>query len=124
MKGIIFHTLKGIKGWSELSISTIDIYKIKNIYYEKRLFCIFNKNHPYNLIIEYHEPTESIDLVPGINFNGGITISLVSQMNLITDITKRYKTEIEVKNEIEEIKIKQKKIELFKQKIANQIIEM
>ena len=124
MKGIIFHTLKGIKGWSDLSISIIDVYKIKNIYYEKRLFCIFNKNHPYNLIIEYHEPTESIGLVPGINFNGGLTTSLVNKVSLIANITKRYKTEIEVKNEIEEIKIKQNKIELLKKKFISQINEM
>ena len=28
MYGIIKHTLKGIKGWSELSIETIDVGKV------------------------------------------------------------------------------------------------
>ena len=121
MQGILFHTLKGIKGWSELSISIIDVYKIKKIYYTKRLFCIFNKDHPYNLTIEYNEPTESSELAYGINSNGGFTTSLVNKMHLTAIITKRYKTEIEVNNEIKEIEIKQQKIELFKQNIINQV---
>ena len=121
MEGIIFHTLKGIRGWSKLNISTIDVYKIKDIYYNKRLFCIFDRNYPYTLIIKYNEPQESINLAPGINFKGGVTLSLVNNMCLISDITKRYKTEIEVKNEIEEINIKQKKIELLKKHFENQI---
>ena len=94
MKGIIFHTSKGIKGWSELGILTVDVYKIKDIYYKKRLFCIFNKDHPYNLTIDYHEPRESIGLAPGINLYGGFTFSLVKKVHLTANITKRYKTEI------------------------------
>ncbi len=121
MQGILFHTLKGIKGWSELCISTIDVYKIKQIYYTKRLFCIFNKDHPYNLIIEYNEPNESMGLAHGINSNGGFTTSLVNKVSLTEIITKRYKTEIEVKNEIEEIEMKQQKIKLYKQNIINQV---
>lgn len=124
MKGTIFHTLKGIKGWSQFNISTIDICKIKDIYYEKRLFCIFNKNHPYTLTIEYCEPTQSYGLVRGATFDGKFTTTLVSQIDLTTFMTRRYKSEIEVMNEIEEIKTKQKKIELLKIKFANQLIEM
>ena len=121
MNGILFHTLKGIKGWGELCISTIDVNKITHIYNKKRLFCIFNKDHPYNLTIKYYEPKESYSLAPGISFYGGITASLVKEVQLIAYITKRYKTEIEVQNEIKEIKMKQQKIELFTQKIRNQI---
>ena len=103
MQGILFHTLKGIKGWSDLCISTVDVNKINKIYYEKRLFCIFNKDHRYNLTIEYLEPRVS---------NYFVLYAIVYNVQLIANITKRYKTEIEVKNEIEEIKTKQQKIEL------------
>ena len=113
--------MKGMKGWSELSISTIDVYKIKDIYYKKRLFCIFNKNHPYKLTIEYDEPTESMGIASGINFNRGFTTSLVKEVDLTVDITKRYKTEIEVINEIKETRMKQNKIELLKKKFASQM---
>ena len=121
---MIFHTLKGIKGWSTLSIQKIDIYKIKEIYYKKRLFCIFNRDHPYNLIIIYNEPRTTIDFAPGINFNGGFTTSMVESTSLTVNITKRYKTEIEVKNEIKEIQMKQNKIKLFQKKIESQINKM
>lgn len=124
MIGMIFHTLKGIAGWSILSISKIDIYKIKKIYYKKRLFCIFNREYPYNLIIIYNEPRSTVNFAPGINFNGEFTTSMVDSVSLTVNITKRYKTEIEVKNEIKEIQIKQNKIKLFQKKIESQINKM
>lgn len=121
MIGTIFHTLKGIKGWSISSISKIDIYKIKEIYYKKRLFCIFNRDHPYNLIIIYNEPRTTTNFAPGINFNGDLTTSMVDSVSLTVNITKRYKTEIEVKNEIEEIQMKQNKLKLFQNKFESYI---
>jgi|LauGreDrversion4_2_1035121.scaffolds.fasta_scaffold04984_10 hypothetical protein len=119
---MIFHTLKGIIGWSSLSISKIDICKIKKIYYKKRLFCIFDRDHPYNLIIIYNEPTPTIGFAPGFDlFDGDCTFSIVESVSLTVNITKRYKTEIEVKNEIEEIQMKQNKLKLFLNKFESNI---
>jgi len=33
-----------------------NIQKINDVWYKKRLFCIFDKNLPYKLTIEYYEP--------------------------------------------------------------------
>jgi hypothetical protein len=124
MQGLIFHTLKGKLGWSHLKIIHIDVYKIIEINYHKRLFCIFNKDHPYTLTIEYDEPKESIGFNYGINSNGGTTTMITREVNLTQQITKRYKTEMDVKNEMEEIKKKQQRIKLLKQTFVNQMIEM
>ena len=97
MKGLVYHKLKGIRGWSNLNISKIDVYKVMDIYYEKRLFCILNKDYPYKLIIEYH-----------------------AHPKYIYNITKRYKTEIEVQNEVSEIILKQSKIESLKSKFIHE----
>ncbi len=99
MEGLVYHTLKGIRGWGNLNISKIDVHRIEEIYYEKRLFCILNKDYPYKLTIEYH-----------------------THKNDTHNITKRYKTEIEVQNEVYEIKLKQTKIESLRTKFINKNI--
>lgn len=124
MRGLIFHNLKGIKGWSDLSISQINVYKIKEIFYKKRLFCIFNKNYRYTLTIKYSEPNEYYMPIIVYGGHGITTTSLVKQVNLTQIITKRYLTEADVINEIEEIKLKQQKIELIKKNLINVIDKM
>ena len=110
MKEFIYHTLKGINGWSKSNISTIDIYKINHLYYKKRSFCIFDKKYPYKLIIEYNDPIKFISI--GLY---DITITPIYQLYLHQLITKRYKTENDVLNEINEINNKITKLKSFKQ---------
>lgn len=95
MEKLIYHTLKGVRGWSDLTFSKIDVFKVKNLHYDERLFCIFNRKYPYKLTIYYGTRQTYI-------------------------ITKRYKTETEVQNEINEIQLKQKKIESLKNKFMNE----
>jgi len=66
MKGIIFHTLKGINGWSFLKLQKIDVCKILNIKYNKKLFCIFDYEYKYTLEIEieYLEPNKNFYIKP------------------------------------------------------------
>jgi hypothetical protein len=124
MEGLIHHTLKGIKGWSFLSISTIDIYKVKEICYKKRLFCVFDRKHPYTLTIEYNEPQKRFTIAPGMCVNGFYTMVLTYYETSISLITKRYQTKDEIENEINEIKLQQQKMELFKNQLRNKINKM
>jgi len=40
----------------KIGYSTFKIHKINNVWYKKRLFCIFDKDLPYKLTIEYYKP--------------------------------------------------------------------
>ena len=123
MNGLIFHTLRGIKGWSYLSISKIDVFKIKKINYRKRLFCIFDRDYPYTLEIEYDEPNEYYTLAPVFGGNRSSS-AIVKQVDLTQIITKRYKTEFEIKIELNELEHKQNKINKFQQELINKINEI
>jgi hypothetical protein len=100
---ILKHTLRGIKGWSDLNIRKIDVMKVVDITHRKRLFCIFNQGHPWSLTIEYDEPVEI--LVP--IFMAGNLIGYMPSEESTQYITKRYRTERDVLTEINEIKRKQ-----------------
>jgi len=118
MQGLIFHRLKGINGWSKLSINNLDVYNIINYEYNKREFTIFNQEYPYTLSIKYNYPTQEFALTCGIPF---VTVILNDYVKLHHDITKRYKTEECIINEINEIKEKQKKLELIKENLLKSI---
>lgn len=46
MTGFMRHALKGIDGWSELQKRHIDVSKIIEVSYRKRLFCILDRQYP------------------------------------------------------------------------------
>ena len=96
MERLIFHTLKGIRGWSWLNISTIDVYKVIEIYHDKRAFCILNRDYPYKLTIKYNV------------------------QNIQYYITKRYQTEAEVLKEINDINLKRSKMNSLKHKFIKE----
>jgi hypothetical protein len=121
MSGLVFHTLKGIKGWSSLDISIIDISRINKIFYEKRLFCIFDRDYPYTLTIQYNQPVKTYQIMPVYGGRNGYSTIIMPTVELTQLITKRYKTEDDVINEIAEIEKNIKKLELFRAKIANEI---
>ena len=100
--GILKHTLRGLNGWSLLCIKEIDVMKVVEIAHRRRLFCIFDREYPWTLTIEYNEPTESIEPVYTTG-GAGFTISV----ELTQSITKRYQTERQVLTEISQIKRKQ-----------------
>ena len=92
MKGLIFHTLKGINGWSRLQINKLDVYKIIKYKYEKREFTIFDHEYPYTLSINYYDPIQTL----GVTFTFGIPfipVLLPNYVKIEHIITKRYKTE-------------------------------
>lgn len=116
---LIFHTLKGIQGWSHLAINKIDVAKVVDMSYHKRLFMIFNRTHPYTLHITYSEPIERLKPAPVIGGQGGT--ALVKQVDLTQYITKRYKTLDEAENEIKEIMKKQDQLKNVGKSIIDNI---
>ena len=120
MNNILFHTLKGIRGWSHCELSKIDVAKVISLDYHERLFKIFDTNHPYTLTIEYKEPKHSTTVSPVFAGKGGITINDVT----VTEqtITKRYKSEKDVKKEVIEIKIKQEELEKMTREKENELL--
>ena len=123
MKPILYHTLKNfVRGWSGFYINPIDIRKIKNIYYNKRLFCIFDPEYEYTLSIHYYNPRS--EYTPNIMFiNGRSNIVLSEKYVEESYMTLRYKTECEVKKEIEEIEKLQDKIKEFDRIQNDKLIE-
>jgi hypothetical protein len=91
LKKHVSHILSGIDGWSFLFIRIIDVNKVINIKYYKRLFCVFENEYKYTLKITYDEP-----------FNYSSIFLPTSKL------TKRYKTEMECQNEIFLIEYKKK----------------
>jgi len=86
----IYHKLGGIPGWSHLSpLSVIDVSKIGRIYsaggemfYDKRAFMIKDRDYPYTLSICYIQKEAQF-------------------------LTRRFKTEKDVLQEISDIRQKQ-----------------
>jgi hypothetical protein len=111
-KNIIFHTFRGINGLSGTNSNKLDVAGIKDIKYYKRLFCIFDGDHPYTLRITYNLDNSkttitenSIGLLVGLYF-------LLGSGNSDTDtiITRRYQSIRDCQYEMDEIKTKQNKL--------------
>ena len=103
MSGTILYTLKHhVKSYSGLYINPLNIRNIISIYYRERLFCIFDCDYKYSLKLEYYKPhNESNEsLVLG---TGGIGIAFTNEYVETDTMTVRYKTENEVKQEIQEM---------------------
>ena len=114
IKGIVFHNLTGIAGWSSLSHSKIDVAKVIEITYSKRSYCIFNRQYKYTIQITYDEPTQYLSYVMGGK-------GVYYKTDLTQVITKRYKTELDCKIEIDTILNLQKKIDLYMTKMNQDV---
>ena len=52
LRGVVFHTLKGIDGYSSLNYSKIDVAKVVDITWRKRLFCIHDREQKFMVEIK------------------------------------------------------------------------
>jgi len=91
LKNPVYHTLKGFPGWSALNLQKIDLTRLVDMSYCKRSFMIMDRDLPYTLYIRYENPKTPYLIVPMI---GSVFVETIS---------KRYKTEDDVKSEILEI---------------------
>jgi uncharacterized protein YpiB (UPF0302 family) len=114
MKNLIFHTLKGVKGWSYLDIDKIDVARVNKMFYYRRSFCFFEEDKPYSLFIDYHLPKNKI--FP-------IYCNFIYVVELEQRISKRYSNEEEVVKEIFEINRKKEILEKYFERKGQTILD-
>lgn len=90
ISGLIFHRL-------------LDVSKIHSMKFRKRLFCIYDRDLPYELTIQYN----------GLQFDTSIFLS---------EKSIRFQTPSDCQNEMKVIKEKQAKLKKFCDKISNEIL--
>lgn len=114
MSPTLYHTFKGfVKVLSSYHINPIDVRKVIDIKYKKRLFCIIDREYKYNLEMEYLNPRSEISPVALITFSGNLGIGFYNEHIETSVMTLTYKTEKEVIDEINEIKKKKELISQF-----------
>lgn len=118
-KNLLFHQLKGVYGWSHLSIIRIDIGRIISIEKHKRLFKIRDKCYDYTLLIHYDKSTHWTGIAPVLG-GGASFYNYIDESQMIS---KRYKTEKDIDNEIKELYEKLEKLEKYRKKISKKILE-
>jgi uncharacterized protein YpiB (UPF0302 family) len=114
MKNLIFHTLKGVKGWSYLDIDKIDVARVNKMFYYRRSFCLFQEDKPYTLFIDYHLP--KLKILP-------IIFNFIYVVDLEQHITKRYSNKEEVVKEIFEINRKKEILEKYFERKGQTILD-
>jgi hypothetical protein len=103
MNATLLHNLKShVKGWSSFYVNPIDIRKVIDISYNKRLFCIFDSEYKYTLRIEYYNPRSEITTSPVFTSRGS-GVAITESYKEISIMTIRYKTKNEINQEINEI---------------------
>ena len=83
------------------------VYKINDISFRRRLFCIFDKKQPFELSIDYRELTKSLEVTP-IN---GKRAGVLFQERIYKRYSFRFETEEECKFNLDEIKKKKELID-------------
>jgi hypothetical protein len=115
--GILFHKLSGINGWSRMSLQCVDVAKITDVFYRKRLFKLFDREYDYTLYIKYNEPMDDFRYVAGKH------PSFVIATKTEHFISKRYKTEKDVIDEMKEIQKMKNNLNQYAETIRNKIME-
>ena len=126
MKGLVFHTFKGKQGWSDYFLNPVDVARVATMEHRKRLFSIFDGDHPYSLTVTYNkktiEPEFTVGVAAGTHLHPVVVASdTVKEQQLITF---RYKTEEEVQADIDAVIEKQKKLDKYVDKIRNDILKL
>lgn len=104
----LYHTFKGfVKGLSSFHVNPVDVRKVINMDYRKRLFCINDTEYKYSLEIEYYDPRSELSVTYIRSASGHVETRFYNHYEETSEMTLRYKTEKEIINEINEIKKKQ-----------------
>lgn len=99
----LFHTLKGVRGWSDFYINPLDVRNIININYRRRWFMLTAYDRPWSMRIDYYNPHSSTTSIPVMTTNGHIGIGFTSRYSESSLMTLRYETEQEILEELAEI---------------------
>ena len=122
IRGIFNYKFKGKPGWSSFQTETVDIADIISVGYNKRLFCLFDKDDLYTLEIKCFNISTEIILAPAIT-SKGIGLAFVPRSTFESTITRRFQTLDDLNGEIDLIFNYQTKLDEYALRIKNEIIE-
>ena len=111
LQGVVFHSFQGkLAWWSSDDIVLLDVSKMSNIYYKKRMFKIFDRECDYKVVIHYRDPQDGfisgtgvIPVVPVISYGCRATHVL----------SRRFATKESAMAEIEVIAEKKEKLDRY-----------
>lgn len=104
---LIHHRLRGGKGWGP-NRTKIDVGRVINMNKSRRLFCLFDRDKPYDLVIKYADQISTLPIKP---INTSI-IPYRSEYTRCLDVrdydffTRRYRSYDELMKDMDEIKEK------------------
>lgn len=111
---LIKYTLNGKPGWSFKKGNNLDVSRIGNINYHRRLFRIFDKDCPYTLTIDYHHIEDNYRNFSSVDTDGKVTFGSTHQSP--NKVTARYKSEDDVLDEIASIDHEKFRLKNMKEK--------
>lgn len=101
------------RGWSSFYTNPLDIRKIINIGYHKRLFCLWDPEYKYTATVTYYNPRAVSTVSPVITQRGHIGIAYTATYKDNSVMTVRYKTENEILQLIDDINKRKDAISKF-----------
>lgn len=113
-ENVLFHKLKGARGWSSFFTQNVDVAKVVEITYRKRLFKIFDTECDYTMCIKYNQLKKHTDLAPTFTGgSGGFGVTVVDTVKMTQLMTVRYATKEDILEEFNSINQKREKLKAF-----------
>lgn len=118
---LIFHELSLPFGWGNQEIRNLDLAKIINVSYRRRLFCLLQQDRPYTLCIDYKHKTTSTGVAPVIVAGGRAGMSFYEKTDNEIVITCRGTLD-EITSEHNEIMKKMKRLDIVSEHMRQQAL--
>ena len=99
---MFMRTLRGIPGMSSKFLQTVDVAKVGQMTYNRRLFRIFDREYPYTFRLNYRDITTDTSIAPAF-VGARVGFTVVDKTYLDYDMTYRYKTEADILVDMKEI---------------------
>lgn len=119
--GILFYTLRGSPGWSNLGLVEVDVARVIKSEVRKRWCRIFDRDLPYVLDLEYYLPKIDTRVLQVPDGRGGYNMTYYKQTILQQTISKRYQTRAMAIEDQTAIRIKQSKLDKYANKLRRQL---
>lgn len=126
LRNLIFHELKGTFGWSKMKERRLDVSCIKSMAYERRMFCIFDRDKPWTFRVKYEElkVSDNLGIAPTFNRSfglNGFAFYHETTIEMEHDITVRFEHEEECVAEQEAIALKQYELQETRRRLLHML---
>lgn len=95
-----------VRGWSGYFTPEIDVRTVMTINYHERMFCLFDRDHPWTVYMKIYNPRSESSVAPVIA-GGRFGIAFTNEYRESSMMTLRFQTEkhaTDMINEIERMK--------------------